>query len=44
MKNHYKILAQYYEDFDHEQDDNLPITTNDSMKFNQQHQYLDQKC
>jgi len=24
MKNHYKIHAQHYEDFDHDQDDTLP--------------------
>src|SRR5690242_11517035 len=24
MKNHYKIHAQHYEDFDHNQDDTLP--------------------
>ena len=28
MKNHYRIHAQHYEDFDHEQDDNLPNTIN----------------
>ncbi|CAF2698267.1 unnamed protein product [Rotaria sp. Silwood2] len=27
MKNHYKIHAQYYDDFDHDQDDKLPATT-----------------
>ena len=26
MKNHYKIHAQHYEDFDHEQDDTLAST------------------
>ena len=29
MKNHYKIHAQHYEDFDHDQDDTLPPITND---------------
>jgi hypothetical protein len=33
MKNHYKIHAQHYEDFYHEQDDNLP--TSDSMNLNE---------
>ncbi len=28
MKNHYRIHAQHYEDFDHEQDDNLPNISN----------------
>jgi len=27
MKNHYKIHAQHYEDFNHEQEDTLPSTT-----------------
>jgi hypothetical protein len=31
MKNHYKIHAQHYEDFDHDQDDALPLTTNDTI-------------
>jgi hypothetical protein len=35
MKNHYKIHAQLYEDFDHEQDDTLPNTTNDTIHSNQ---------
>ncbi|CAF5203784.1 unnamed protein product, partial [Rotaria magnacalcarata] len=26
MKNHYRIHAQHYEDFDHDQDDTLPST------------------
>jgi len=36
MKNHYKIHAQHYEDFDHEQDDTLPTGTgNDTMNTNE---------
>ena len=32
MKNHYKIHAEHYDDFDHDQDDTLPVTNgNDSM-------------
>jgi hypothetical protein len=27
MKNHYKIHAQHYDDFDHDQDDTLPPVT-----------------
>ncbi|CAF2644129.1 unnamed protein product [Rotaria sp. Silwood2] len=36
MKNHYRIHAQHYEDFDHEQDDTLPqtLTTNDTTNSN----------
>ena len=35
MKNHYKIHAQHYEDFDHDQDDTLPSqTNNDTMSSN----------
>ncbi|CAF4807130.1 unnamed protein product [Rotaria sp. Silwood1] len=36
MKNHYRIHAQHYEDFDHEQDDTLPqsSTTNDINNSN----------
>ncbi len=30
MKNHYKIHAQHYDDFDHDQDDKLPPITNDT--------------
>jgi hypothetical protein len=32
MKNHYKIHAENYEDFDYEQDDMLPNTTNANEK------------
>jgi len=37
MKNHYKIHAQHYDDFDHDQDDTLPplTTTNDSINSNE---------
>ncbi len=32
MKNHYKIHAQHYEDFDHDQDDTLPPNDDDEKK------------
>ncbi len=35
MKNHYKIHAQHYEDFDHDQDDTLPPVTNDTTNSNE---------
>jgi hypothetical protein len=35
MKNHYKIHAQHYEDFDHDQDDTMPLTTNDTIDSNE---------
>jgi hypothetical protein len=35
MKNHYKIHAQHYEDFDHDQDDILPSITNDTTNSNE---------
>ena len=38
MKNHYQIHAQHYEDFDHDQDDTLPLTSNDTMNSNENQQ------
>ena len=35
MKNHYKIHAQHYEDFDHDQDDTSPLPTNDTLNSNE---------
>jgi hypothetical protein len=35
MKNHYKIHAENYEDFDYEQDDMLPNTTNSNANEKQ---------
>jgi len=36
MKNHYKIHAQHYENFDHDQDDTLPPpATNDTTNSNE---------
>ncbi len=35
MKNHYRIHAQHYEDFDHEQDD-IPNSTNNTINSNEQ--------
>lgn len=35
MKNHYRIHAQHYEDFDHDQDDQLPLSkVNDTNNSN----------
>ena len=34
MKNHYKIHAQLYEDFDHDQDDTMPTQSNDQITTN----------
>jgi hypothetical protein len=34
MKNHYKIHAQHYDDFDHDQEDTLPPPTDDKKNFN----------
>ncbi|CAF0726611.1 unnamed protein product [Adineta steineri] len=36
MKNHYKIHAEHYDDFDHEQDDTLPLTNMNDSNENQQ--------
>jgi hypothetical protein len=39
MKNHYKIHAQHYEDFDHDQDDTLPPPPpNDTVDSNETQQ------
>jgi len=36
IKNHYKIHAQHYEDFDHDQDDTLPsLETTDIKNLNE---------
>jgi hypothetical protein len=36
MKNHYKIHAQHYDDFDHDQDDTLPaVTKNEATNSNE---------
>jgi hypothetical protein len=35
MKNHYKIHAQNYDDFDHDQEDRLPPPTSDTNDANE---------
>jgi hypothetical protein len=35
MKNHYKIHAQHYEDFDHDQDDTASLATTDTLNSNE---------
>ena len=34
MKNHYKIHAQHYDDFDHDEEDRLPPTTTTEITTN----------
>ena len=49
MKNHYKIHAQHYEDFDHDQHDMLPppslstLTLTDDTKDSEKHQAITAK-
>ena len=35
VKNHYKIHAQHYEDFDHDQDDTLPQPSSSTTNSNE---------